>query len=128
MVRGPPSARSVGGDVCGPVSPLPGRPPAGGRVWTCRVVFCVVELGRLWGLGLGPCAVLRCQGVARVGCLLPPYSWGWARLRSGQVMPGAPGLLWPLGVVGGVVVPPAWTYVLVGGSVACRPPMVPGRP
>ena len=115
----------VSGAPGGPVSPLPGWSPAGNSVPTRRVVFGVVEPGFLWGLGLGPCAGVRCQGVASVGCLLPPYSWGWARLRFRQVMPGAPGYLWPRGVVAGVVVPPLWKHAVVGGSVACQPSMVP---
>ena len=108
--------------------PLPGGLPAGGRVWTRQVVFGVVEPGRLWGRGVGPFAGVRCEGVVRVGCLLPPYSWGWTRLRFRQVTPGVLGSLWLCGVVAGVVVPPVWMHVLVGGSVACRPPMVPERP
>ena len=96
----------VGGAPGGPVSPMPGWLPAGDRsddVWTRRVVFGVVEPGFLWGPGLGLCAGVRCQGVARLGCLLLPYSWGWARLRSRLVTPGAPGSLLPRGVVAGVV-------------------------
>ena len=113
----------VGEAPGGPVSPLPGWLPAGDRV-----VFGAVEPGFLWGPGLGPCAGVRCQGVARVGCLLLPYSWGSARLRSGQVKPGAPGSLWPRGVVVGVVVPPIWAHALVGGSVTRLLSMVPERP
>ena len=102
---------------------------AGWRPRVARpVVFGVVEPHRLWGLGLGPCAGVRCQGVARVGCLLSPYSWSWARLVSRQMTPGAPGLSWLRAVVPGVVVPPVWMHVLVRGSLACRPPMVPERP
>ena len=108
------------GAPVGPVSPLPGWLPAADRVWTRRVVFGVA--------GSGPCAGVRCQGVARVGCPPPPYSWGSARLRSRQVTPGVPGSLWPRGVVMGVVVPPVWTHALVGRSVACRPSMVPECP
>ena len=129
--RGPPSAglvcRGVGGAPGGPVLPLPGGLPAGGRMWTRRVVFGVAELGRLWGPGVGRFAGVRCQGFARHRCLLPPYFRGWARFPSRQVTPGAPGSLWLRGVVAGVVVPPVWMHVLVGGSVACRPPMVPER-
>ena len=131
-VWGPPSAglvcRGVGGAPGGPVLRLPGGLPAGGGVWTRRVVLGVVELGCLWGPGLGPFAGVRCQDNARVGCPLPPYSWGWARLYSRQVTPGAPRPLSLRGVVAGIVVPPLWMHVLVGGSVACRPPMVPERP
>ena len=47
---------------------------------------------------------------------------------SRQVTPGAPGSLWLRGVVAGVVAPPVWMDDLVGGCVACRPPMVPDRP
>ena len=112
----------------GLVSPLPGGLPAGGRVWTRRVVFWFLEAGHLWGPGLGAFAGVRCQGVARVGCLLPPYSWSWARLPSRQVTPGAPRPLWLRGVVTGVVVPLVWTHVLARGSVACQPPMVQERP
>ena len=98
----------------GPVLPLPGGLPAGGRVWTRRVVFGVFEPGCLWGPGLGPFAGVRCQGVVRVGCPLPPYSWGWAQLGSRQVTPDVLGSLWLCGVVAGVVVPPVWMHVLVG--------------
>ena len=118
----------VDGALVRPVSPLPGWLPAGDRVWTRRVVFGVLEPGFLWCPGLGPCAGVRCQGAAWVGCLLPLYSWGWARLRSRQVTPGAPGSLWPRGVVVGVVVPPVQMHDLVGGSVARRPSMVPEGP
>ena len=125
-VRVPPSAglvcRGVGGAPGGPVSSLPGGLPAGGRVWKRRVVFVVVEASRLLGPGLGPFVGVRCQGVVRVGCLLLPYSWGWARLRSWQVTPGVLGSLWLCGVVSGVVVMPVWIHILVAGSVACRPP------
>ena len=86
------------------MSPLASWLPAGDRMG-----IGVVEPGFLWGPGLDPCAGVRCQGILRVGCLLPPYSWGWARLRSRQVTPGAPGSLWPRGVVVGLVVPPVWT-------------------
>ena len=92
---------------------------------TCRVVFGVV--GLLWGSGSAPCADVRCQEVVRAGCPPPPYSWGWARLRSRQVTPGVSGSLWPRGVVVGVVVPPVWTQALVGGSVVCWPSMGPER-
>ena len=102
---GPPLAgqvcHRVGGAPGGLVLPLPGWLPAGHRV-----VFRVVEPGFLWGPRPGPCRGVRCQGVARVGCQLPPYLWGRARLRSRQVTPGALGSLWPRGVVIGVVVPP----------------------
>ena len=110
------------------MSPLPGGLPAGGRVWMRRVVFGVVELGRLRSPDLGLFAGVRCQGVARLGCLLPPYSWGWAWFPSRQVTPGAPGLPWLPGVVAGVVAPPIRMHGLFGGSVACQPPMVPERP
>ena len=118
----------VGGAPGGPVSLLPGWLPAGDGVWTRRVVFGVAGLGFLWGPGPGPCAVVRRQGVARVGCPAPPYAWGWAPLRSRQVTPGAPGSLWPRGVVVGVVELLVWTHALVRGSVARRPLMVPERP
>ena len=66
-VRGPLSAgllcRGVGGNTGGLVSPLPGGLLAGGRVWTRRVVFGVVEPCCLWGPGLGPFAGVHCQGV-----------------------------------------------------------------
>ena len=131
-VWGPPSAgllcRGVGGAPVGPESSLPGGLSAGARVWTHWVVFGVVQLDPLWGPGLGPFAGVRCQGVVQVGCLLPPYSWGWARLRSRQVTPGVPVQLWLRGVVAGAIVPPIWMHVLVGASVACGPPMVPERP
>ena len=121
---GPPSAgqvcNSVGGAPGGPVSPLPGWLPADDRSWTRPLVFGVA--------GSGPCAGMRCQGVARVECPPPPYSWGWARLRALQVTTGAPGCLLSRGVVVGVAVPPFSTPVLVGGSVARRPLMVPERP
>ena len=71
---------------------LPGGLPAEDRVWTRRV-FGVAEPGFLRGLGLVPRAGVRCQGVALVGCLLPPYSWGWARPRSRHVTRGSPGSL-----------------------------------
>ena len=118
----------VGVAPVGPVPPLSGWLLAGDRVCTRRMVFGVAEPGFLWGSGPGPCAGVRCQGAARVGCPLPPYSWGWARLCSRQVTPGAPGSLWPCGVVVGVVVPPVWTHAVVGGSVARRPSMMPERP
>ena len=118
----------VGGDPGRPEWPLFGGLPAGGHVQTRRVVYGVVELGRLWGPGLGSFAGVRCRGVARVGCLLSPYSWGWAWFPSRQVMPGAPGSLCLRGAAVGVVAPPNWMQVLVGGSVARRPSMVPERP
>ena len=130
-VQGLPSARlvccGVGRAPSGRVLPLPGWLPAVGRVWTRRVVFGVVELGRPFGPALGPFAGVRCEGGARVGCLPPPYSWGWAWPLSQQVTRGAPGSLWLRGGVAGVVVPPVSMHVLVAGSVACRPPMVPER-
>ena len=116
----------AGGAPGGPVLLLPGWLPAGDRVRTRRVVFGVA--GFPWGSGLAPCAGVRCEEVVQVGCPPPPYSWGWARLRSRQVAPGVPGSLWPRGVVVGVVVPTVWMQDLVGGSVACRPSMVPERP
>ena len=100
--------------------PLPGWLPAGDCVWTCRVVFGAA--------GSGPCACVRYRGVAQVGCPPQPYSWGLARLRCREVTPGVPGSMSPRGVVVGVVLPPVWTHALVGGSVACRPSMVPERP
>ena len=131
-VWGPPSARLVGCGVGGapgwPVLPLPGRLLAGGHVWMRQVVFWVVELGRLRGPGLGSFAGVRCRGVAPVRCLLSPHSWGLAWFFSWQVMPGAPGLLWLRGAAVGVVAPPLWMHLPVGGSVACRLPMVPERP
>ena len=76
-VWGPLSAGLVGCGVGGApgwlVSPVPGGMPAGGRVRTRRVVYEVVELGRLWGLGLAVAGV-RCRVFARVGCLLSLYS------------------------------------------------------
>ena len=104
----------------------PGWLPAGDRVRTRRAVFDVP--GFLWSSGAAPCAGVRCQGVVRARCPPPPYSWGWVRLHSRQVTPGVPGSLWPRGVVVGVIVPPFWMHALVGGSVACRPSMVPVRP
>ena len=103
---------------------LPGRLLAGGRVRTRRVVIGVVELGRLWDPGLGSFAGVRCRGVARVRCLLSPYSWGGAWLPSPQVMPGAPGSLRLCRAAVGVVAPPIWMHILDGGSVVCRPPML----
>ena len=131
-VWGPLLAGLVGcgarGDPGWTVSPLAGRLLAGGHVWTRRVVFEVLELGHLWGPGQGSLAGVWCRGVALVGCLLSLYSWGWAWFPSQLVMPGAPGSLWLRGAVVGVVAPPVSMHVLVGGSVACRPPMVPERP
>ena len=71
--------RGVGGAPDGPVSPLPGGLLAGGHVWTRRVVFVVMELGRLCSPGLGPFAGVGCQEVAWVGCLLAPLQAGDAR-------------------------------------------------
>ena len=131
-VWGPLSAGLVGcgadGALGWPVLPLAGGLLAGGCVWTRRVVFGVVELGRLGGPGLGSFAGVRCGGVARVGCLVSPYSWGWAWFPSRQVMPGSPGSLWLRDAAVGAVAPPAWMHILVGGSVACRRLMVPERP
>ena len=116
----------VGGAPVGPVLLPPGWLPAVDPVGTRRVVFEVA--GFLWGSGSAPCAAVRCQGIVRAGCPPPPYSWGWVRLRSRQVTPGVPGSLWPCGVAVVVVVLPVWMHALVGGSVACRPSMVPERP
>ena len=94
---------------------------------TRRVVFGVVDLGRLRGPGLGLFAGAQCRGVAPAGRLLSPYLCGWAQFPSRQVMPGAPGLLWLRGAAAGVVAPPVWMHILAGGSVACRPTMAPER-
>ena len=130
-VWGPLSARPVGCGAGGapgwPVLLLAGRMLAGCRVCTRRVVFGVVELGRLWGPGLGSFAGVQCGGVARVWCLLSPYSWGWVWFLSRQVMPGPPGSLWLCGAAIGAVAPPVWMHFLIRGAMACRPPMVPER-
>ena len=100
-------------------------PLAGGRMWTRWVAFGVVDPGRWRGLGLGPFVGAWCREGARAGRLWLPYSCGWACFPSQQVVPGAPGLLWPRGAAADVVVPPVWLYVLVKGFVVCRPLMVP---
>ena len=99
--------------------------PAVGRAQGRRVVLGVA--GSLWGLGPVFLAGVRCRGAARAWYPLPPYLWGWVGLRSWQVMLGVPGSLWPRGVVLVVVEPRVWTHALVGGSVVCRPQMVPDR-
>ena len=71
---------------------------AGGRVWTRRVAFGVVDTGRRRGLGLGLFVGAWCRMVARAGRLWLPYSCGWACFPSRQVMPGVPGFLWPRGL------------------------------
>ena len=127
---GPLSAGQVchgaGGAPGGPVLLPPGWLPAVDRARTRRVVLGVA--GFLWGSGSAPCAGVRCQGVVRAWCPPPPYSWGWVWLRSRQVTPGVPGSLWPCRVLVVVVAPPVWTHAIDGGSVACRPSMVPERP
>ena len=115
------------GEVCHGVGGVPGGPvlltlgwlPAVDRAQARRAVLRVS--GFLWGSGPVPCAGVRCWGVAPAGCPPPPYSWGWVRFRSRQVMPGVPCPLWSCDVVLIVFVPPVWTHALVGGSVACRP-------
>ena len=114
----------AGGALGRPVS----GPLAGGRVWTCRVAFGVVDPGRWRGRGLGPFAGAWCPRVARAGRLWLPYLCRWAFFPPQQVVLGAPGLLWPRGAPAGVVVPPVWLQVLAGAFVACRHPMVPERP
>ena len=127
---GPAAGRSgvpwCGGAPGGPVLLPPSWLPAVDRARTRRVVLGVA--GFLWGSGPVPCAGVRCGGVVRAGFPPPPYSWGWVWLRSRQVTPGVPGSLWPCGVLVVVVAPPDGTHALVGGSVACRPLMVPERP
>ena len=128
--RGGAWCRGVGLVGCGagwaPGWPVSG-PLAGGRVWTRRVAFGVVDQGCRQGPGPRPVCGAWCRGVARVGRLLLPCSCGWACFPSQRVVPGAPGLLWPRGAAAGVVVPPVWVHALAGRFMACRPPMVPER-
>ena len=100
--------------------------PAVDRAQARRVVLGVA--GFLWGSGPVPCAYVRCRGVAQAGRPPPPFLRGWVLLSSRQVMPVAPGSLWPGGVVLVVVTLPVWTHALVGGFVAFQPEMVPDRP
>ena len=132
-----------GGAYAGPAAGRSGVPWCGrGSGWACVAAAWLVAgrglcedatggvrgCGLPVGLGAVSCAGVRCRGVVQAGCPPPPYSWGWVWLRSRQVMPGFPGSPWPCGVVVVVVAPPVWTHALVGGSVACRPLIVPERP
>ena len=117
------ASSGAGGAQGWPVSRL----LAGGRVWTRRVVFGVVDPGHRQNPGLGSFVGAWCRGVARAGRLRLPYSCGLAFFSSRQVMPGASGSLWLRGAAAGVVVLPVWIHFLVGGFVACRPSMVPDR-
>ena len=126
-VWGPLSLGLAGGGAGG----APGWPVSGLLAGQPRVdvsVFRVVVLGRLWGLGLGSFAGVRCRGVARVRRLLSPYLCGWPWFPSQQEMPGAPTSLLLRDAAVGAVEPPVWMHVLAGGSVVCRPPMAPERP
>ena len=71
-----------GGAPGGPVLLPHGWLPAVDRARARRVVLGVA--GFLWGWGPVPCADVRCRGVVRAGCPLPPYSWSWVWLRSGR--------------------------------------------
>ena len=103
-------------------------PLAGGPVWTRRVAFWVVDMGRWRGPRLGAFVGALSRAVAQAGCLWLPYSCGLACFSFRQVEPGVSGMLWPRGAAAGVAVLPVGLHVLAGGFVACRPPMVPERP
>ena len=115
----------AGGVPGGPVLLPLGWLPAVGLAQARRVVLGVA--GFLLGLGAGTLCGCAVPGGSRAGYRLPPYLWGRVGLRSWQVVLGVPGSLWPRGVVLVVVAPPVWTHALVGGSVVCRPQMVPDR-
>ena len=98
-------------------------PLAGGRIWTLQVAFQIVDPGRRQGPGLGLFVGAWCRGVAQAGGLWLPSPWDSACFPSREVVPAAAGLLWLRDAAAGIVVVPVWLHVLVGGFVACPPPI-----
>ena len=135
----------LGGAYAGPSIDRSGVPWRGlGSWWACVAAArllagwrpCVNAPCGGWGCGagipVGRGAGPMCGCAVPGGCSgevpIPTYLGGLARLRSQQVTPGAPGSLWPRGVVAGVVVLPVPTHALFEGSVARLPSILPERP